>query len=44
MANSKQTSPKVAKIASKLLSNPKSSSPVKKVSGSALSQTKSGKK
>lgn len=40
----KTTSPKVAKIASKLLKSPKSSSNVKKVSGSALSQREKRKK
>lgn len=40
----KATSLKVAKIASKLLRNPKSSTNVKKVSASDLSQREKGKK
>jgi hypothetical protein len=40
----KATSPKVAKIASNLLRNPKSPAKVKKVSGSALSQREKRKK
>jgi len=39
MQNKKQTSKKVAKVASKLLRSPKSSKASKTVSGSALSQT-----
>ncbi len=39
-ANNKQTSPAVAKVASKLLSNPKSPAAVKKVAATALAQTK----
>ncbi|MBF0171469.1 MAG: hypothetical protein HQK87_10365 [Nitrospinae bacterium] len=43
--NSKQTSPKVASKAAKLLNNPKTPAAVKQVAGSALSQTKpAGKK
>lgn len=43
--NSKQTSPKIAKLAAKKLADPSSSSTVKKLAGSALSQTpKAGKK
>lgn len=38
------TSPKVASVASKLLSNPKSSAAVKKVAASALTQAKGGGK
>jgi hypothetical protein len=38
------TSPKVATIASKLLSNPKTPAPVKKVAASALTQKVKGKK
>ncbi len=44
MVNKKQTSPKVAKIASKLLSSPNTSKAVKTVAASDLSQTKSSKK
>ena len=40
MANTKQTSPKVAKLASKLLSDPKTPPAVKKVAASDLSQTR----
>lgn len=42
--NPKQTSPKVAKIASKLLSNPKTPAAVKKVAASDLSQARPHKK
>jgi hypothetical protein len=42
--NSKQTSPKVAKIASKLLRNPKTPAAVKKVAGSDLAQARPSKK
>lgn len=38
------TSPRVAKIASQLLSNPNSSAAVKTVAASVLTQTKGGKK
>lgn len=44
MANSKQTSKSVASKASKVLSNPKSSKTSKSIAGSALAQTKTGKK
>lgn len=44
MAKSKQTSPKVAKIASKLLRKKTSSPPVKKVSASALAQAQGKRK
>lgn len=44
MANKKQTSNKVAKLASKVLLNPKSSNTDKKIAGSALSQAKGKKK
>lgn len=43
MANKKQTSPKVAKIASKILKDGRTSKASKTVAGSALSQTKKGK-
>jgi hypothetical protein len=43
MANKKQTSPKVAKIASKILQDGRTSKASKTVAGSALSQTKKGK-
>lgn len=43
MANKKQTSPKVAKIASKILHDGRTSKSSKAVAGSALSQTKKGK-
>ncbi|MGK9149505.1 hypothetical protein [Plantibacter sp. T3] len=42
--NSKQTSSKVAKVASGILRNPRSSAAAKKVAGSALSQKGKGKK
>lgn len=38
--NTKQTSPKVASVASKLLSNPKTPAAVKKVAASDLAQTR----
>lgn len=38
--NSKQTSPKIATIASKLLSNPKTPEPVRRVAASDLAQAK----
>jgi len=38
MAKSGQTSPKMAKLASKVLTNPNSSSTAKKLAGSVLSQ------
>ncbi|MFE5797509.1 MULTISPECIES: hypothetical protein [Streptomyces] len=44
MANKRETSKKVASTASKQLKNPKSTPAQKSVAGSALSQTKSGKK
>lgn len=40
MPNSKQTSKKVASIASKILSNPKSSKAAKSVAASDLAQTR----
>ncbi|WP_419788948.1 hypothetical protein [Mucilaginibacter sp. FT3.2] len=40
MANSKQTSAKVASIASKILSNPKSTKAAKSVAASDLAQTR----
>lgn len=40
MANKKQTSKRVATIASKILKSKKSNKSCKKVAGSALSQTK----
>jgi len=43
MANKKQTSPKVAKVASKILQDGRTSKASKTVAGSALSQTKKGK-
>lgn len=43
MANKKQTSHKVAKIASKILQDGRTSKASKTVAGSALSQTKKGK-
>lgn len=43
MANKKQTSPKVASVASKILRDDRYSSNSKKVAGSALSQTKKTK-
>lgn len=42
MANNKQTSTKVAKIASKILQDGRTSKSSKTVAGSALSQTKKG--
>ena len=42
--NKKQTSPKVATIASKILSNPKSTKAEKSVAASDLAQTKPKKK
>lgn len=42
--NKKQTSKSVARKASKVLSSPKSSKTAKSIAGSALSQTKTGKK
>ena len=44
MAKSGQTSKKVAKIASKVLSNPKSSKTAKTLAGSVLSQSPNKKK
>lgn len=44
MANTKQTSPRIAKLASKVLRNPKSGKDIKKLAGSALSQTKTPNK
>ena len=44
MANTKQTSKNVASKAAKVLSNPKSSKTSKSIAGSALAQTKTGKK
>lgn len=45
MAKCEKTSPKVASVAGKALSNPKSSATTKKLAGSALSQaTNKGKK
>lgn len=38
--NTRQTSPKAAKAASKVLTNPKSSKAAKTAAGSALSQTR----
>lgn len=43
MANTRQTSPKAAKAASKVLSNPKSTKAEKTAAASALSQTPSKK-
>lgn len=43
MANKKQTSPKVAKIASEILKDNRFSEKAKTVAASALSQTKKGK-
>lgn len=43
MANKKQTSPKVAKVASNILNDGRTSKAAKTVAGSALSQTKKGK-
>lgn len=42
--NKKETSPKVASDAAKVLSNPKSSAKAKEIAGSALSQAKSTSK
>lgn len=42
--NKKQTSASVASKAAKILNSPKASKAVKSVAGSALSQTKTGKK
>jgi hypothetical protein len=44
MANKKQTSKKVASIASKILKDKRYSKAAKSVAGSALSQTKTSKK
>lgn len=44
MANTKQTSKSVASKASKALSDKRSSSRTKSIAGSALSQTRTGKK
>lgn len=44
MAKNEKTSKSVAKVASKLLKDPKSSADVKKVAGSALSQAPDKKK
>jgi hypothetical protein len=46
MAKNEKTGPKVAKIAAKLLGDPKTPAQVKRVAGSALSQApdKKGKK
>lgn len=44
MAKGEKTSPKVAKVASKLLSNPKTPAKVKTVAASALTQTANKKK
>lgn len=43
MANKKQTSKSVAKVASKILKDGRTSKSSKTVAGSALSQTKKGK-
>jgi len=43
MANKKQTSKAVAKVASKILKDGRTSKTSKTVAGSALSQTKKGK-
>ncbi len=43
-SNSKQTSPKVATKASKILRDPKSTKAMKSVAGSDLAQTKTKKK
>ena len=43
MANNKQTSPKVAKIASKILADGRYGKASKSVAGSALAQTKKNK-
>lgn len=42
--NTKQTSPEVAKLASKILSNPKSTKIEKSVAASDLAQTRTRKK
>jgi hypothetical protein len=44
MARNEKTSPKVASTAGKLLSNPKTSKPVKQVAASALTQAGPKKK
>jgi hypothetical protein len=44
MANTKQTSPKVASQAGRLLSNPKTPKPIRSVAASDLAQTRTGKK
>jgi hypothetical protein len=44
MSNTKQTSPKVASKAARLLSNPKTPRPVRSVAASDLAQTRTGKK
>lgn len=44
MANTKQTSPKIASLAGKVLSNPKSGKVAKKLAATALSQTRQGSK
>lgn len=44
MANKKQTSPKVVKLASKVLKSPTASKTDKKLAGSALSQAAGKKK
>jgi hypothetical protein len=44
MPNKKQTSKPVAKIASKLLRDPKTPKDVKRVAGSDLAQTRKGRK
>lgn len=44
MTRNEKTSPRVAKKASKILRNPKSTKPQKSVAGSALTQTKDKKK
>jgi hypothetical protein len=44
MANNKQTSPKVASKAAKILNNPKSTKSEKSVAASALAQTKTTSK
>ena len=44
MANTKQTSPKIASLAGKVLGNPKSGKIAKKLAATALSQTRQGNK
>lgn len=44
MANKKQTSPKMASLASKVLSNPKSGKTIKKLAATALAQTRTSKR